>query len=92
MSKLRTTLTGAALATALAGGLMGFGATSASAGTVSGITTASPVVSGHKCIWIGKKLKVYKGYKVRKVTIVWKNGDWHIKRTWGCSLKKKWRW
>ncbi|MFI6818457.1 hypothetical protein ACIBG7_39095 [Nonomuraea sp. NPDC050328] len=94
MSKLRTTLAGAAMATALAGSLAGFGATGASASTE--VATQAPVVQHQthkgKCIWISRTGKVHKGWKHRKTTVVWKNGHFYVKRYWGCNIKRKWWW
>ncbi|MFI6325154.1 hypothetical protein ACIBG8_47095 [Nonomuraea sp. NPDC050556] len=92
-----TRITAGLIAATIAGsGLVAMGATSASAATsvqtTVGVSTSAPVMTRWRCFWIGKHGRIHFGKHVRKATLKWRHGHWVIKRSWGCSKVRKWRW
>lgn len=82
MFNIKRALSATALTAALAGGVLGLGASTASAAAITN-TTAS---AGGECVFTKRgKLDFIFGEFQRKVTIDYKGGVYHLKKKRSCS-------
>ncbi|WP_327089588.1 hypothetical protein OIE66_02890 [Nonomuraea sp. NBC_01738] len=100
MSTVKSMLTAAALSTALAGGILGLGSTTAAnASTTSvGVSTSASSVGfsewrGGRCLFAGPAGAIRRGHYTNKAHLNFKHWrGWNVKRERGCVRTRHFNW